>query len=116
MLTVGRTSFSDTLARIIAAILLAGLLPGVRAEQTADLICTPPADLNLPLYQRNASYHREDFEHCDRLSSAARAGIDLIFFLLFLALVFSLVTYRRRRPAQANLAYVQQNQHSVGGI
>ncbi|KAH9013633.1 hypothetical protein EDB83DRAFT_287062 [Lactarius deliciosus] len=96
MLTVGRTpAFNDALARTIAAILLASLLPGVRAECWLD---------------------SEGFRHCDRLSSAARAGIGLGFFLLFLALVFSLVTYRRRRAAQANLAYVQQNQHNVGGV
>ncbi|KAI9457321.1 hypothetical protein BJY52DRAFT_508045 [Lactarius psammicola] len=46
--------------------------------------------------------------HCSHLSTAARAGIGLglvILFLAliyFLALVFSLVTYRRRRVAQAN--------------
>ncbi|KAH9167231.1 hypothetical protein EDB89DRAFT_1998543 [Lactarius sanguifluus] len=96
MLTVGRTSaFNDALARTIAAILLAGLLPGVRADCWLD---------------------SQGFEHCDRLSSAARAGIGLGFFILFLALVFALVTYRRRRAAQANLAYVQQSQHNVGGV
>jgi len=36
--------------------------------------------------------------------------------ILFLALIFSLVTYRRRRAAQANLAYVVQGQPQGGNV
>ncbi|KAI9457320.1 hypothetical protein BJY52DRAFT_1272947 [Lactarius psammicola] len=95
IMTVGRRSAFSATARTIAAILLAGFLPGVKADCWID---------------------SRGFERCDRLSTAARVGIGIGFFILFLALIFSLVTYRRRRAAQANLAYVHQNQPQGGNV
>ncbi|KAI0247372.1 hypothetical protein BJV78DRAFT_1285606 [Lactifluus subvellereus] len=86
------------LFRILTAILLAGFLPGVRAYCWID---------------------SNDVERCDGLSAAARSAIGLGFFLLFLGLIFGTIFYRRRRNAQANLAYTRQtmggNQFGYGG-
>ncbi|KAH8988683.1 hypothetical protein EDB86DRAFT_2030309 [Lactarius hatsudake] len=98
MMTVGRTSaFGAAQTRTIAIILLADLLSGVKADPDPWADCwiefTHPARGTL---------------HCNHLSAAALAGIYLGLFILFLtlfyflALIYSLVTYRRRRTTQAN--------------
>jgi len=93
-MTVKRIStFSPALTRTLAIIILAGLLPGVKA---------------------NCWFDSGGNEHCDNLSTAARIAIGAGLFLLLLALIFSMTTYRRRRAAQANLAYIQQNQQGGG--
>ena len=80
---------------------------------------------------------RNGVEYCDGLSPAARAGIGLGFcklplslkdglaltkevphppaVFLFLAILFGLLGYRRRRAARANLIYVQQPRPGDGG-
>ncbi|KAI0283245.1 hypothetical protein BC826DRAFT_1060502 [Russula brevipes] len=93
-MAVGRTStFIDSSTRIFTATLLAGFLPGVRADCWRD---------------------GQGRRYCNGLSDAARAGIGLAFFLVFLAAIFAMLTYRKRRAARANLAYVQQAQAGAG--
>jgi len=91
-MTLGRTSpFSKPLFPILTVILLAGFLPGVRAacwfsENTGNEQCDTP------------------------LSTAARAAIALAIFLFFLTLFLGTIAYRRRRNAQADLAFTRQIQ------
>jgi len=87
-MSIGRTSASTSSSiRILTAALLIGFLPGVSASCWID---------------------SSGVEYCDGLSPAARAGIGLAFFFLFLAVLFGLLGYRRRRANRANLVYVQQ--------
>jgi len=89
MSIIGRTSvFTTASTRIFTAILLVGFLPGVSATCWID--------------------ESSNREFCDGLSPAARVGIGIGFFLLFMAVVFGLVGYRRRRFARSNLAYINQ--------
>ncbi|KAH9021064.1 hypothetical protein EDB85DRAFT_2001583 [Lactarius pseudohatsudake] len=92
MSTVGRTStFSAALTRTIVAILLAGLLPGVKADCSIDW---------------------DDFEHCG-LGVPARVGLGFgLFFLL--VVVISFLRYRWRRAARISLANALQNQRKAG--
>jgi hypothetical protein len=91
---VGRISiFPVASARILAVTLLVSFLPGVRAT---------------------CWINSSGEEVCDGLTDAARVGIGIAFFLLFLAVILALMGYRRRRAAQANLAYIQQT-HPGGG-
>ncbi|KAH8981418.1 hypothetical protein EDB92DRAFT_1897856, partial [Lactarius akahatsu] len=97
----GRTSaFGAAQTRTIVIILLADLLPGVKADPD------PWADCWI------------EFIHPAR---GARAGIYLGLFILFLALfyflalIFSLVTYRRRRAPQANLQHQPNDENTDNG-
>jgi hypothetical protein len=94
-MTVGRISVLNTaLTRTVAIILLAGLLPGVKADCWID---------------------SDGFEHCDGLSTGARIGIGIGLWIIFLSLIFAMIVHRRRRAAQANLAFAQQNQQGAFG-
>ncbi|KAN0129000.1 hypothetical protein V8E53_013150 [Lactarius tabidus] len=93
-MTVGRIStLSSTLTRTVALILLAALLPAVKAD--------------------NCWIDDDGYEHCDGLSTGARIGIGIGLWIIFLSLIFSMIVYRRRRAARANLAFTQQ--HQQGG-
>ncbi|KAH8981421.1 hypothetical protein EDB92DRAFT_188873 [Lactarius akahatsu] len=86
--TVRRTStFSAAQTRPIVAILLANLLPGVKADCTID---------------------RFGDEHCT-LSVAARVGLSLALVFLLVATAWYM-RYRRRRAAQIYIADALQNQ------
>ncbi|KAH9059641.1 hypothetical protein EDB87DRAFT_1620657 [Lactarius vividus] len=109
---VRRTSaFSAAQTRTIAIILLAGLFPGVNADPD------PWADCWIE-YIHPAS----GILHCNHLSAAARAGIGLGLFILFLALfyflalIFSLVTYRRRRATQSNQQHQPNDENGSDGL
>jgi len=80
--------------RILIATLLIGFLPGVSASCWID--------------------SSSGVEYCDGLSPAARAAIGLGFFFVFLAVLFGILGYRRRRLARANLVYVEQGRPGDG--
>ncbi|KAI0275761.1 hypothetical protein BGY98DRAFT_38741 [Russula aff. rugulosa BPL654] len=86
---------SKTSTQIVAIILLAGFLPGAKANCYID---------------------NNGYETCDGLSNLARALIGVAFFLAFLGILFSMFAYRRRRNRRANLAYIQQVQPGTGGV
>ncbi|KAF8489516.1 hypothetical protein F5888DRAFT_1160065 [Russula emetica] len=98
-MSIGRLSsmlsIASTSTRIVAVILLAGFLPGAKADCWVD--------------------ENTNEETCDGLSNLARALIGLAFFLVFLGVIFSLFAFRRRRNRQANLAYIQQTRQGSGG-
>ena len=72
--TVSR--ISPTMTRTVAIILLAGLLPAVKADCWFDSYVSSPS--YLPLYSPNIFFsHRDGFEHCDGLSTGARIGIGI---------------------------------------
>ncbi|KAI0296747.1 hypothetical protein B0F90DRAFT_1744784 [Multifurca ochricompacta] len=85
---------SVALARFLTAIVFLAILPGVKAD---------------------CWFENDGTEHCNGLSSAARAGIGLGFFLVFLGLLAAILVHRRRQSAQANLIYVQQSRPQGGG-
>ncbi|KAH9019743.1 hypothetical protein EDB84DRAFT_1516373 [Lactarius hengduanensis] len=106
---VGRTSTFGA-ARTIAIILLADLLPGIKADPD------PWAECWIEFI-----HPARGVLHCYHLSAAARAGIYLGLFVLFLALfyvlalIFSLVTYRRRRAPQTNQQHQPNDESAYNG-
>ncbi|KAF8263620.1 hypothetical protein EI94DRAFT_1832222 [Lactarius quietus] len=93
--TVPRTSaISAALTRTIVLILLSGILPTVKANCWID---------------------NNGYEQCDDLSTGARIGIGIGLWIIFLSLIVSLIMYRRRRAARANLAFTQ-NQQAGGNL
>ncbi|KAH9059640.1 hypothetical protein EDB87DRAFT_752195 [Lactarius vividus] len=92
MLTVERTSIFSTQTRTIVIILLADLLPSVKADCWID---------------------SDGFEHCKR-SLASRLGIAVASSIFISILAWSLGTCgrRRRRAAVAKLANAQKNQQN----
>ncbi|KAH9013632.1 hypothetical protein EDB83DRAFT_287815 [Lactarius deliciosus] len=110
-MTVGRTSaFGPAQTRTIAIILLADLLSGVKADPD------PWADCWIEFI-----HPAHGTLHCNHLSAAARAGIYLGLFILFLALfyflalIFSLVTYRQRRTTQPNQQHQPSDESTYNG-
>ncbi|KAH9013631.1 hypothetical protein EDB83DRAFT_287816 [Lactarius deliciosus] len=88
---LGRSStFSAAQTRTIVAILLADLLPGVKADCTVD---------------------RFGDEHCT-LSVAARVGLGFLLAFLIIALAWYM-RYRHRRAAQIYIANALQNQQNA---
>jgi hypothetical protein len=73
-LTVSR--ISSTMTRTVAIILLASLLPAVRADCWFDEYVSRPS--YFPLYSPNTLFsHSDGYEHCDGLSTGARIGIGI---------------------------------------
>ncbi|KAI9432289.1 hypothetical protein H4582DRAFT_1118928 [Lactarius indigo] len=102
------STFSAAQTRNMTTILLAGLLPGVKAEPD------PWADCWIEFIHAGTG-----ILHCNHLSAAARARIYLGLFVLFLvlfyflALIFLLVTYRPRRVVRTNQQHQPNDDEST---
>jgi len=88
-MTLGRTS-----AFIFAATALGGSIPGVAASCWID---------------------SDGYEYCDGLSYTVRIIIGLSVSIFCIA-ILTLIAYRRRRAAQANVVYLQQAPQVPGGV
>ncbi|KAH9019744.1 hypothetical protein EDB84DRAFT_609813 [Lactarius hengduanensis] len=101
--TFGRTStFTAAQTRTIVAILLADLLPGVKADCTIDRYALPTVSSPYTDWMLLLSGD----EHCT-LSVAARVGFGFLLAFLIIALAWYM-RYRHRRAARIYLANALQ--------
>jgi len=85
---------STASTRIFAVTLLAGFVPGVKA---------------------NCWFDSDGVKTCNGLSNAARIVLGIVLFLFLAAMILSFSVYcRRRNERRVNLARIQQTQRGSG--